>query len=202
MSRTNSSLGPPSPLLQADSSGSLEKKPEFLSNFDVSLKHYRSPHLPKGHTGCEAVPALRTLPARRECCSGGASFGQGEESPSSHEFTTQALVLLNLASAKKQVRKGAHCFSQLCHGAKGSCCFLGARCHEGNCSPVKLHPHISPKELGLGAMGCNYRSPKLGFILSPDLQNASPGLYWYFSGAWPHPWARPSGLFSRTALAR
>lgn len=35
----------PSRHFQAYSSASLEKKSEFLSNLDVSLKHYHSPHL-------------------------------------------------------------------------------------------------------------------------------------------------------------
>lgn len=177
---------PPSPLLQAYSSGSLEKNSEFLSNFDVSLKHYHSPHLLKATQAARLRPYLGLCLPGGECSSGEASFGKSEESPTFREATTQAVILLNLASAK-QVGKGAH-VSASCVMGQGSRCSIGAKCHEGNCSPLKLRHCVFPKWLGLSPTGSNDHSPKLGFILSPDLRNAT-----VLSGESPAP--RHPGLY-------
>lgn len=63
----------PSPHFQAYSSGSLEKNSEFLSNLDVSLQHYHSPHLPKA-THAAGLP----LPGKGGLL-WGSELGQGKK---------------------------------------------------------------------------------------------------------------------------
>lgn len=140
----------PSPHFQAYSSGSLEKSSEFLSNLDVSLQHYRSPHLPK------ATHAVGLPPPREGRLALGERAWAREESPES----AKTQILLNLA-ARKQVRKGtkasASCATQqeeavVPSGQKATIATAHLSLQLG-CQRIFL------KYLGLSPTGSNYHSP-------------------------------------------